>query len=367
MIKVLYLLNHAGKAGTERYVQTLIEKLNNSKIKAYFAYNEYGLLVERLEALGVETYRIEMRNPFDIKAVLSLVKLCKKLDIDLIHTQFLRENYIAMLSRIINPKVKVMYTNHFILENNLPIRLANRIITPLESNIIAVCNRGREMMISNGISPKKIKVIFNGVDVKYWSEPVESTVRKEFKIDDDAFVMLCASRFAHDKGHKFLINALYELKKMTDRKFKCILSNDGPLLEECKKQVEDMGLSDVVIFAGFRKDIKNLIYGCDLYINSSEHEALSFLIIEVLACGVPLIATDMGGNRDIINEETGCGILVQYNDHNGLADAIIKVMGDSELRGALSQNALKTVREKFNLDKVAQETYNLYEESLNKK
>jgi len=88
MIKVLYLLNHAGKAGTERYVQTLIEKLHNNKIKAYFAYNEDGLLVERLKELGIETYRIEMRNPFDIKAVFNLVKLCKKLDIDLIHTQF---------------------------------------------------------------------------------------------------------------------------------------------------------------------------------------------------------------------------------------------------------------------------------------
>jgi len=51
MIKVLYLLNHAGKAGTERYVQTLIEKLHNNKIKAYFAYNEDGLLVERLKEL----------------------------------------------------------------------------------------------------------------------------------------------------------------------------------------------------------------------------------------------------------------------------------------------------------------------------
>jgi len=250
MIKVLYLLNHAGKAGTERYVQTLIEKLHNNKIKAYFAYNEDGLLVERLKELGIETYRIEMRNPFDIKAVFNLVKLFFK---GKLHS--------------------------FIMRNNLPIRIANRIITPLESN---------NMMISNGINPKKIKVIFNGVDVKYWSEPVESTVREEFQIDDDVFVMLCASRF--------LINALYELKKMTNRKFKCILSNDGPLLEECKKQVEDMGLSDVVIFAGFRKD--------------SEHEA--FLIIEVLACGVPLIATDMGGNRDIINKETNCGILVQY-------------------------------------------------------
>ena len=67
MIRVLYLLNHAGKAGTERYVQTLIEKLNNKRIKAYFAYNEDGLLVERLRSIGVETYRIPMKNPLILK------------------------------------------------------------------------------------------------------------------------------------------------------------------------------------------------------------------------------------------------------------------------------------------------------------
>jgi glycosyltransferase involved in cell wall biosynthesis len=366
MIKVLYLLNHAGKAGTERYVQTLIEKLNNKRIKAYFAYNEEGLLVERLKSIGVETYRIPMKNPFDIRAVIELNKLCRKLGIQLIHTQFLRENYIAMLSRIINPKVRVVYTNHFILANNAVTRLTNRLLTPLESGIIAVCNRGKDMMVSNGISPKKIRVIFNGVDADYWGEDVESTLREELGIDRDSFVLLCASRFAHDKGHRFLINALHELKNMVGSRFKCVLSGDGPLLEESKKQVKDLELSKDVIFTGFRKDIKNLICGCDLYVNSSEHEALSFLIIEVLACGIPVIATDMGGNRDIINEETNCGILVKYNDPKGLAETIVKVMDDKELLRTWGKNAKKAVREKFNLDKVVQETYNLYEESLGK-
>ena len=104
LINVLYLLNHAGKAGTERYVQTLVERLNKNKINAFFAYNEAGLLVERLEALGVDTYRIEMKNRFDLKAARQLAGLCGKIGIELIHTQFLRENYIAMLSRFFNPE-----------------------------------------------------------------------------------------------------------------------------------------------------------------------------------------------------------------------------------------------------------------------
>ncbi len=359
-------MNHAGKAGTERYVQSIIEKLNGDKIKAYFAYNEEGLLAEKLKAMGVETYKITMRNPFDLKAAFKLSRLCRRIGIDLVHTQYLRENYIALWSRLFNPKTKVMYTNHFILGNNALLKLFNRLLTPLESSIAAVCNRGRDMMISNGVNGGKIKVIFNGVDPEHWGEPYPSTMREEYGIDKDTFVMLCASRFAYDKGHKFLINSIAELKRIANQRFKCVLANDGPFLEECKKQSEALGLGREIIFTGFRKDIENLIYGSDLYINSSAHEALSFAIIEVLASGLPVIATDMGGNSDIINPETNCGILVKYGDEKGLAQSINRVMEDRELQKELRLNALKTVREKFNLDKMVLETYNLYKESCNK-
>jgi L-malate glycosyltransferase len=366
MLKVLYLMNHAGKAGTERYVQSLIEKLNNKKIKAFFAYNEEGLLVENLKGLGVETYRINMKHPLDFKAAWELSKLCKRLGIDLVHTQYLRENYIALLSRIFNPAVKVMYTNHFILRNNIVLRILNRFMTLLEANIIAVCNKGKEMMISNGVNGKKIKVIFNGVDPSFWGEPVKSTLREEYNIDNDTFIFLCASRFAHDKGHKFLVDAVFELKKLTSRKFKCVLANDGPLFDEVKKQAQDLGLDKDIVFTGFRRDVKNLIAGSDLYINASEHEALSFAIIEMLASGLPVIATDMGGNGDIINPETKCGMLVKYNDSKALAAAINMVMGNTDFQKELKENALMAVREKFNLERMVNETYNLYKISCNK-
>lgn len=342
----------------------MVEKLNNKKIKAYFAYNEEGLLVERLKTMGVETFQVSMRNPFDIKAAWELSQLCKTLKIELIHTQFLRENYIAILSRIFNPKVKVMYTNHFVIPNNFAQRFFNRILTTFEANIISVCNKGKEMLIANGNKASKINVIFNGIDTSYWGEPAESTMREEFGIGENEFVMLCASRFAHDKGHKYLVNSIYELKGMTDKKFKCVLAGDGPLLKEIKEQVLNLGLSEDIIFTGFRKDIKNLFYGSDIYINSSEHEALSFLIIEALASGLPVIATNMGGNADIINPQTNCGIMVEYDNAIEMARAILKLMEDEMLRDKFSENALKAVEEQFNLDKVAEKTYNLYVDSI---
>lgn len=358
-------MNHAGKAGTEKYVESLIKGLNNKEVKAYLAFCEEGLLVENLREMGIETFRIVMRHPFDLKAAWALSLLCKKLGIDIIHTQYLRENYIAAWSRLFNPKVKVFYTNHFILRNNLVLRIFNRIVTLMESNIIAVCTRGKEMMILNGLDRKKIKIIFNAVDPYYWAEPPESDFRHELGIDENVYIILCASRFAHDKGHKFLVNAIADLKKITEGEFLCVLANDGPFLEQVKLQVKELKLEEEVIFIGFRKDIKNLYYGADLYINSSEHEALSFAILEVLGSGLPIIATDMGGNSDIINEETNCGILVKYDDAKSLAEAIDKVMSDLDLQVTLRKNALNTIRDKFNLVNMITETYNLYKDSYN--
>jgi len=363
MLKVLYLLNHAGKAGTEAYVQSLVERLHGNRIKAYFAYNEEGWLVERLKELGVDTYRIEMRHPFDIAAVWKLNRLCRELGIELIHTQYLRENYIALLSRIFNPRVKVMYTNHFILPNNIILRMCNRVLTRLQANIIAVCNKGREMMIRNGNDGSKISVIYNGVDPKIWGRPSPSTLREELGLDEDVFLILCGSRFYYDKGHKFLVNSIAELKKITDRKFKCILANDGPLLDEIKEYVKNLQLEEDIIFIGPRKDMKNVYDGCNMYVNSSWHEALSFAIIEALAEGLPVVATDMGGNPEIINDETKCGILVKYDDAEGMAVAINRVMNDAALQAELRSNGFNTVNEKFNLDKMVMQTYNLYVKS----
>ena len=365
-MNVLYLLNHAGKAGTERYVQSLIEKLNGNKIKAYFAYNEEGLLVERLKELGIETFRLEMGNRFDLGAANRLSKLCHRLKIDLIHTHYLRENYIAMLSRLFGSGAKVVYTNHFIMRNDLITRISNRLMNPLEAGVIAVCNRGREMMISNGVDSSKIRVLFNAVDPDMWGKPEKSTIRGEYGIADDTFVILCASRFAHDKGHRYLVETMDRLRKLTDIKFKCVLAGDGPLLDEIKSLTAEKQLEEYIVFTGFRKDIKNLFNGSDLYFNSSEHEASSFLILEALASGLPVAATDMGGNNDIINEKTGCGRLVKYNDPDETALEIKRIMEDAGLLAELRQNALKAVQENFNLVKMANQTYNLYEEFIRK-
>ena len=367
MMKVLYLLNFAGKAGTERYVETLVRYLNHTKVEAHFAYNEGGLLVERLEALGVPCRRIEMRRRFDFRAARELAALCKEWDIDLVHCHYLREHYTALLAKKYNPHIRVIYTNHFVMANDAVTRLSNRWMDKRQDQMIAVCNRGKEQLIRNGWSGERIQVIFNSVDPAVWAgDRSESTLRQELGLSDDRFVMLCASRFAEDKGHKYLIDSVKRLTTITDVPFTLVLAGDGPLLEPAKAQVKELGLEDCVKFIGFRKDIKNLYKGSDLYVNSSEHEALSYLIIEAMAAGLPIIATDMGGNRDIVNDEAGCGLLVKYDDPVSMSDAMKRLMEDKELLESCRQGALRTIDEKFEIHKWMDKTFAAYQAAMNR-
>jgi glycosyltransferase involved in cell wall biosynthesis len=360
ILRVLYLLNYAGKAGTERYIESLVKRLTG-KIQAYFAYNQSAGLEVTLEKMNIKTFKIRMSNRFDLKAAWELSLLCKSLNIDIVHTHYLRENYIALLSRIFNPSVKVVYTNHFIMKNTKFTKITNAIFTKFQAGIIAVCNKGNEMLADNKLDKKKITTIYNGTEIIPENHDLRISVRQELGIDSEMFMIFCASRFAYDKGHDFLVNSIYELKKITEKRFKCILAADGPLIDKIKKQVDDLNLNNEVVFIGYQNDIQSLLLASDLYINSSHHEALSFLIIEALAAGLPVIATDVGGNGEIINKITNCGILVKYNDSKGLAEEINKVINNNTLRTYFSENALKAVSEIFSTDKQSNETLKIYE------
>jgi glycosyltransferase involved in cell wall biosynthesis len=366
-LRVLYLLNFAGKAGTERYVETLVRALgNDGRVEPFFAYHIEGLLVERMRQMGVPSRRLEMKSRFDRKAARALADLCKEWDIDVIHTQYLRENYIAMRSKRWNPDVKVVYTSHFIQANNWHTRLSNRVMDRRQDGVIAVCTAGKAQLIQNGLDGENIVVVFNGVDPALWAggKAQPSALRRELDVPEGTQVMLCASRFAEDKGHAFLIEGIRLLKDRTAQPFHLALAGDGPLVDEVKEQVRREGLEHLVTFLGFREDIGDLLHGSDIYVNASRHEALSFLIIEALACGLPVVVTNMGGNGDIVNEETGCGLLVEYNNPADLALALKRMLEHPEEREAFHKGALHAAGTRFHIDKMVGDTYQLYETVL---
>ncbi|MEG1240041.1 MAG: glycosyltransferase family 4 protein [Oscillospiraceae bacterium] len=363
MLKVLYLLNHAGKGGTERYVESLIKYLGGTLVEPFFAYNEEGLLAERVKSLGVPCRQISLKSRFDMDAAKALAALCAEWDIDIIHCHFLRENYIALLAKKYNAKIRVVYTNHIIQPNDFVTKCSNKLLDKRQDQIIAVCNPGREQLLRNGWNGEKIQVIFNAVNPEAWQGGT-STLRQEFGIPAENLVMIYAARFVEGKGHRYLVDSIKKLTELTAVPFTMVLPGDGPLLEETKALVTSQGLAGRVVFTGFREDMKNLCAGSDICINASRAEALSYQIIEAMAAGLPAIVTDVGGNRDIVPPDAQCGILVEYDNPASMAQAMKTMLEDEAFRSGCAAAALQAVKDKFEIRRWSELTYGVYERAI---
>lgn len=366
MQNILHLINYMGSGGSEKYIYLLAEGMHNKKCRFYIAYSEEGGGAEPFKNMGIDLIPFKMKSPFDIKAALNLKRLCRELSISVIHTHFLRENYIALLSKVLGNKVRVINTRHMAFDNSRSTILSNRLFCRLNHKIIAVSQKVKEQLISEGIPADKVKLIYTGIDLSKWTVPFTSTIRDEFSINDDEIIITSVARFSPEKGHEFLLSAIRYLKDYISNMavkmppFRFILVGDGELLRETRKKADELGLGGDIIFTGYRKDILNILKGSDIFVSHSQSEAFGISILEAMAVGLPVITTDSGGTREIVNASYDNGFLIDYGDKTKFCECLTALINDRSLRTRLSENGKVTASRYFSLDKTIEETYNLY-------
>ena len=330
MEKIAHLINYAGNGGSEKYIKVLGGD--------FLIYNIEGDLIKEIKNSKFKIHQIKMRNPLDLKAAFQLAKFCKKNHIKIIHTHFARENYIAIISKIFGSKVKVVYTSHINLKNNKIWKFMNKCLTKHNHTVIAVCNSVKELLIENGYPKEKIKVIYNGANLS------EKQTSDDF-ISQNKPCIVTLARLSKEKGLFFLLDIA---KQMPEKHF--IIAGDGPLLEKLINKAPEN-----VSFPGFSKS-KDILEKAALYINTSKSEALSFGILEALGFGVPIIATNIGGNIDII-KESSAGRLIQYGNVKEAKEKINEVL---ENRKFYSESAIKAIKTTFSEKTMKERTYEIY-------
>lgn len=322
--KILHLINYAGNGGSEKYIQTIGGD--------FLVYNIKGPPTNYFDSF--QTFQIKMKSAFDFRAAKKLSKFCKKNDVKVVHTHFLREHYIAIFSKFFGNKAKVIYTSHINVEHGFIKRIINLIVTRRSYAIIAVCNSVKELLIKNGY-PNKIKVIYNGVPRRDLEEDVTVNTKN----------IVTLARLSEEKGLFFLCNVA---KKMDN--FNFIVAGDGPLKEKLLNYAPKN-----VSFVG-HVNPEEILKNAVLYFNSSSSEALSFGILEAMSYKVPLVLTNTGGNVDIINE-SGAGILFNYGDVTMCIEAINKVFRNREMYG---EKALEAIENVFSEEVMKKKTYEAY-------
>ena len=309
-----------------------------------------------------------MNSPYDFKAAKSLATICKEHSIDVVHTHFLRENYISILSKIFGNKSLLINTRHMLIENSKGIIFANKFMTQFNHKIIAVSKAVESLLLKEAIDPNKIQLIYTGIGLNNWKDNKDNLFRKEFNIQDDTTLITSVARFSEEKGHFFLLKSIslfnQLLKTNNPENIKFVLVGDGVLFERSKDLAEKLGISQNIIFTGYRNDISNILNSSDIFVSHSKSEAFGISILEAMACRLPIITTDGGGTKEIIDSKGEYGILVDYDDENQLAEALLKLVDNKDLREQYQENGMNLLIHKFSLDKTANETYNLYSSNL---
>ncbi len=234
--------------------------------------------------------------------------------------------------------------------------LKEKLIAKLSTKIVIISDAVAEKFKS---FKNKVLKIYNAVDTEIFKPIDVSKLKKELNIEENKKVVGIISRLDWWKGHKLFLEAAKEISKVkNDILF--IIAGEGPEKENIKKLIKDFGLTSKVIFLGFRKDIQNVINLCDIVVNPSiEPEPFGRTIIETMACGKVVVATNIGGTKEIIDNSID-GFLVEPNSKK-MSDLIVKLLTDISLYKKVSFNAIKKVKEKFSLERQIQEIENLYE------
>jgi glycosyltransferase involved in cell wall biosynthesis len=208
----------------------------------------------------------------------------------------------------------------------------------------------------------KMCVVGSVTDIHKFKYKDAGILRKEFSIPDDYRIIGNIAAFTGFKDHVTWVNAAAELvKRGVQAKF--ILIGEGGLEQQVRQQVKDLGIESEVIFAGFRKDIPQVLPEFDLFMFTSNNEPTGGVLLEAYACHVPIVAANAGGIPEVVvNGETG--LMAQVGNPIDFADKVQQLLGDEGLQDEFRKNGYEFLKNNFTKEVIAKKMFDELNEVL---
>jgi glycosyltransferase involved in cell wall biosynthesis len=353
------------------FIVLLSEKLKNKGFRNIFVFTDVQSesVRKQIESNGGEIVVIKdsWESLYFVKQLSGLIKQYQP---ELIDFHFYSSLIIIPLLawiRVFKRHTKIIFHYHGEIMPIQDLKFINKhfsrlkLLTFFFTKIVAVSCANEKFLRALNIK-KEIVVVYNGIDLNKFLPIEKARCREEFNIPEECFILSSISTLIPRKGFDILLKALSKVIGVT-KNIKIIIVGKGPLEGMCKKLVNDLGIENEVLFAGFREEFPYYILSAsDLYVSASNSESFGIVYAEAMAFEVPVVATNVGGTPEVvINGVTG--LLVAPGNENTLSEAIINLMHNEKLRKEMGKNGLKQVEENFNLnDKITdliEKGYNL--------
>lgn len=324
--------------------------------------NKFKALVK--DAVVVENMKNAISPKSDLSAILSVRKLIKKYNPDIIYCHSSKAGAIGRIADI-GFNNKVIYNAHgwsFNMkgQNSKIIKLykfIEKTLAKYTDKIVCISEYEKERALNNNIcSIEKIIVINNGIDFEEYLK-VQPKCRDGISISQDAFVIGAVGRLHNTKAPDIFVRMASIVKETIPQAF-FIMVGDGPYREIIEKQIEDANLKDSFYITGWVDDPLDYINLFDVATLLSRWEGFGLVLPEYMLMGKPIVATKAGAIPYVIGD---AGLLIDVDDFNQASDSVIKLFQDKELKASIVKKGNARVN-LFNANRTAYEHFQLFEQ-----
>ncbi len=370
-IRVLHLIYCLEAGGAERVVVNYAKLFDKKNFDVLVCALTWGGQYEKdLKSNEIKYYILNKREGFDPSIIIKLNRLIRSEKIDIVHFHDFSSGVWGTIPSILSNVKVIVRTEHTISKRSFDRKFDMRLLLKSFMNlfhhkIIAVSEEvKRSHLGSSNFFSGKYTTIYNGIDLRLFDTKFDkSKYLEEFNLQDKTILIGIVARLSPMKAHEIFLQAMKRIiQKRND--VRAIVVGDGPRKLELIDLCDELGLKKNVVFAGFREDIPELMNLVDIATLSSDWEGLPMTILEAMACGKPVVVTDVGGNREaVVDGETG--FIVPPRDENALAERMLQLVEDPGLRLEMGGKGKERFIEKFTAEKMVRKTEELYEELIN--
>lgn len=360
--RLLLVIDELDIGGTEQQIFELVKRIDRRKYFPMVCCFRPGRIAREIEAIGVPVFPLRKSSKLDIALIPALVQLMRREQIDLIQTYLFTANTWARLAAII-ARVPIIVSS----ERNVNMweqrykQILGKLLDRWTQCTIANSNAVKEYLVGKGLASDKIQVICNGVDPqRFTTQDTPETLKAELGIPTHHQVVGLIARLEPAKDVSTFLRAA-ALVAQQRQAVSFLIVGGGSLQKELIDEAKRLGIAERIFFTGPRRDVPRLLTVCDISAMSSLKEGMSNTIMESMAAGKPMVATNVGGNAELI-AAGATGLLVPTRDPEALAQALQMLLDDPTLARRMGQQAKQRIAQLFSAESLVGSTEQLYDE-----
>jgi L-malate glycosyltransferase len=310
----------------------------------------------------VNNYSVFKYPPYDLALTSKMAEVAKREKLDLLHVHYAVPHAVCavLAKQMLDDKLKIVTTLHGtdITVLGYDPSLQEMIKFGIEkSDVVTAVSHQLKADTEKLLNvQKEIIAVHNFVDERiYHRQDNNGKIKETYGIQEDEKVIVHISNFRPVKRIKDVIRSFFYIRK--EVKSKLLLIGNGPELTVACELVRELSLEEDVLFLGKQENVGELFSICDLKLLLSEKESFGLVLLEAMACGVPVIGTRVGGIPEVVADGT-TGFLVDLGDVESVAKKAVSLLKDDAKHKQFSLNAIKHVAENFHSEKIV----NIYED-----